>query len=189
MKKSIIGVFTVGFVGALAEGAGQWFLDSSILGWCWNKIKEGFLTLFQPIQVPYIVLAILIIMSGILLLQAASKLRKKELPHLKYIEGKFDGMTWRWEYGSSGHIKNLWCFCPDENCDTELTYSDNSHDVFSNHKRTAFSCKRCGFSSRVFDGLYQDKIRDIELLIDRNIRLGDYKGAPTKEQSPEPTMT
>ena len=127
------------------------------------------------------VLAILVLMSGALLLLIASELRKeiKEPSFYDYIEDKFERLTWRWRYSTSGNILNLWCYCPI--CDTVLTYEELIDHYGYRDRYTHFNCDHHGEIVKI-KGDCDSIVACVERQIDRNIRTGDYKAVLESRQ-------
>lgn len=155
--------------------------------WCWNRIKEVFLTLFQPIELPLIVVGILMLMSCILMLLAVAKLRKenKNPSELDYIYDSFDGMIWKWSYHFSGGINAPWCFCP--SCDGVLVYNTD-YERYTGNPKTQFQCEHCERTVSTLDGDHDYIVASIRRLIDRKIRTEKYK-AVLERQNPKNSTT
>lgn len=64
----------------------------------------------------------------------AKRFAKDEPIHLKYVEDRIFGTTWRWRWAGDQIVK-LWCFCP--TCDAQLVHNQDYESV-------DFNCENCG---------------------------------------------
>jgi hypothetical protein len=124
-------------------------------------------------------LGILILFSTILVALVIGKLKKsaQEPTYLDYLEDSFDGLVWRWQFGSRGTILNTWCYCP--SCDTVLVYREDfetSYGFGGGMKNvTHFTCERCNSKKATLEGHRNSIIPRIERQIDRKIRVGEWR--------------
>lgn len=136
-------------------------------------------------SVPKWLLCLLVIFSVILLTSVWLKIRAASRGHSRddYTEDEFDGLVWRWHYGFGGSIENPWCFCPV--CDSVLVYTEDFGDAYAGRKPAVhFTCERCGVRRGSQDGDREYSVARIRRLIDRKLRVGEWRAVVARKQEP-----
>ena len=157
---------TIGFT---FGGLFRWI--GGVIGACWDFAKA-------PIQIWAWLLILLILLSVILLYLAGNRFYRlhKEPSSDDYVKDSFDGLTWRWGYSNGGGIRDVWCYCP--SCDGVLSYSQRgvSSSYYNSCKwATDLHCDHCNRRIATLDGVQSNIVRRIERLIDRKIRVGEWR--------------
>lgn len=161
----VSGVFTVAIVAAISfmPGAWVWFLDllSRFLGYLQNtsELPNWSLHLLAIFSVLWLV--------GIVL-KIGTVFRSDDPGISSYLEDRFFGAIWRWEY-VNGKPVNIWAYRPQ--CDTELIYS-HQRDV--GETNTMLICETCDRSVLTQSGDKNYLIAKVYRQIERKLRTGEW---------------
>lgn len=90
-----------------------------------------------------------------------------------YCRDNFRGVAWQWTYtgGSHAKIERLTPLCP--SCECILMRKD--HDYYSGNFAYGLYCTHCEKSVADFNEDYYQLTQSVEILIDRNVRSGDWR--------------
>ena len=160
--------FTTGFT---FTGAFRWL--RGVFDTCWNWAVS-------PVTISVWLLNLLILLSVafIWVVVAAIVRHRGEPSSLDYTTDTFEGLVWRWSYFSSRSIRDLWCYCP--SCDQVLVYAERGLSGLiyyggGSPPETQLSCEYCAKAVAVLPGTKNSIVGRIERLIDRKIRVGEWR--------------
>lgn len=188
MSKSLRREITVGLVVSVVSGLIVIYLTDGTLTKVGARISGAFFAAWNVVvgttPIPRWLLGLLIVLSVIPVSRAIRRwfFTPEEATFLDYKEDIFEGLRWRWGY-QGGAIEPLWCFC--RTCDTVLVYSEEDFDDGGFGRefrvRTSFTCERCGEKKATLNGRKAEVVARITRLIDRAIRVGEWKNVVEKK--------
>lgn len=173
---TIIVRFTTGFT---FTGAFRWV--GRAFDACWN-FSVAPVAVWMWLLISLVVLSLCFIsVTGFRIYRAIRKHSPSD-----YIKDTFEGLVWRWSYFSSGSIRDLWCYCP--SCDQILVYAERglSGLIFyggGSPPETQLSCEHCAKAVAVLPGTKSSIVGRIERLIDRKIRVGEWRAVVERDKS------
>ena len=145
------------------------------------------------IRVPIYVLTILgIALIALIIGLLRSNLGKNPMPRFSggkepkwasFTKGEYLKILWRWEYDSKGRVYNLRPYCP--KCDYQADYYEKS--VRGTQKpSTYFICRDCSKEVASDRGSYNDILKHVANLIERDVRSGKWRKTASDTGSKAP---
>jgi hypothetical protein len=150
------------------------------LSWTWRHVGAFVTWVGRPVTVTRWHYWVLVFVSSasagtLILLIISMMVRPAIKPNVRFKEGRFLGLTWRWEWDARGRFEpeSMRPYCPI--CDRLL----ETHDVRGDY--TDFNCN-CGFHER-FSGSYEDTANSAIREIDLHLRKGTWNRFVTEEST------
>jgi len=159
----------VGVLITVIGGIILWLVPSIL---AWIKVAVAWLVgfLLSPVTVPVLVFGLLMLAVLYTVVSIGLTVRRPSVPAwYDYTEDTFLGVTWRWQYTSSGHIEDLRPYCPDD--DTVLVGRVIRGIVI----QASLHCETCGKMFGPVEGDEADVMGKVKRQIDRKVRKGEWK--------------
>lgn len=186
MKKGVLAFISsvaVGWLVAWLKGVSPIDVIAAVLRFFVAFTKACWLVVTQKTQIPNWLLGILILLSVYTAAKILSAIFRKDTGPSRdtYTEDIFDGLVWKWRYGFDGSIHDPWCFCPE--CDGILVYSEDYKSDWSHEQIMNLTCEHCRTRKGSLSGHRAYNVDRIRRLIDRKIRVGEWKAVVENKKS------